>query len=171
MLIVKARWNSLPCTLSIWQRIIYLLNYKKKRFFILRITRMKRTEIIVNIINMGVIGLAILNKSIVSYIIQNIVFFYFIIEYGVYIYYYGLSKLLKNKMLRTIFFIINILGLSVLTFLIFYHVFGTGEESDDIISIARAFSIFWSECARLLIRSGHFEDSWLILIHAYHGTW
>lgn len=117
---------------------------------------MKRTEIIVNIINMGVIGLAIVNKSIVSYIIQNIVFFYFIIEYGVYIYYYGLSKLLKNKMLRTIFFIINILGLSVLTFLIFYHVFGTGEESDDIISIARALIILRS--MRILVLLNTFDE-------------
>jgi len=118
---------------------------KKKQYKLLRLLRMKRTEIIVNIVNLSVIGIEIINtKNIVEYIIQDFIFIYFIIEYVIYIRYYGFQKLVRRKMLRTIFCIINISGSVVMTYLILYNIIEEKENLKTSVKLGRTFVILRS---------------------------
>jgi hypothetical protein len=116
---------------------------KMKIYPLLRIIRMKRFEIILNIINLSVIGFALLNKkNLINDLIQMVVSFYFVIEYLVYINYYSVKKMLRKKILRSMFFFINILITGIISIIILYEIMDW--NSDDFIILAKPFIILRS---------------------------
>jgi hypothetical protein len=140
---------------------------KKKQYRLLRFLRMKRTEIIVNIVNLIVIGIAIINtKNIVDYIIQDIVFIYFLLEYIVYIRYYGFQKLVRRKILRTLFFVISISGIVVMTYLILHNIIEDEENFESIVKVGRTFVMLRSTRIFLLLNA--FEEYKIIFTTLNH---
>lgn len=124
---------------------------------ILRILRMKKTETIVNVINLIVIGLVFIQqKNLMNDIIQMSVCLYFIIEFFIYVKFYTLKKMVMNKMLRFSFFLLSFLSFIILLIIFLLEIFDSKFYLDDLINIIRPLNIFRS--IRLLLLLSSFDE-------------
>jgi hypothetical protein len=124
---------------------------------VLRILRLKKTETIVNVINLIVIGLVFIKKkNLVNDIIQMGVCLYFIIEFFIYVKYYTLKKMVLNKMLRFCFFLLSAFSFIILLAIFLLEIFDAKIYIDDLINLIRPLIIF--RAIRLLMLLSSFDE-------------
>jgi hypothetical protein len=87
---------------------------------ILQLIRLKRVEAFINIINLGLVGMLLIDKEhIFLPELQLVMFSYFILEYFIYSKIGGIGKIMRTKLLRTSFCIICLVGfIASLTYII-----------------------------------------------------
>jgi hypothetical protein len=130
------------------------INYNSSR--LLKYLRMKRVEIIVNIINLALVGFLFIDtENLTILIIQMISCFYFIGEYALYLSYLSFARLFITKLMRSIFFIINLLGFLCILIIIFFEIFKL-EGLSTLIMIAKPLIIL--RAMRVLILLNTFSE-------------
>lgn len=129
-----------------------------RRHKILRIIRSKYVEFLVNFINISLITLIVLgSKYNIITLLHLFMFLYFIIEYIPYMKHYSFKKLFFKKTIRSLFFILNVIGFSIHLITVLGEIFQWHFiDSEQFLALTRVFILLRS--LRLFILLNMFPD-------------